>query len=194
MIRRITISACTIAAITTLGFLVAGHWGYRSGRVGFALPGSVTVVGCEGANLAIWYFDCPGVPLPGSVRPNRGLKTFLSPSGSASSIRLTGGRLRLAPTAQWIAGATMTRLDATNGTIAAIGGLLFRSISLRIVHLPLWIPFILFAILPLIAAFRGPLRRRRRRRRGLCVYCAYDLTGNTTGVCSECGRRVARDC
>lgn len=25
------------------------------------------------------------------------------------------------------------------------------------------------------------------RRRGLCVRCRYDLTGNTTGVCPECG-------
>jgi uncharacterized paraquat-inducible protein A len=26
-----------------------------------------------------------------------------------------------------------------------------------------------------------------RRRRGLCVKCGYDLTGNTSGVCPECG-------
>jgi hypothetical protein len=32
-----------------------------------------------------------------------------------------------------------------------------------------------------------PMRRWRRRRRGLCVACGYDLTGNTSGACSECG-------
>ena len=26
-----------------------------------------------------------------------------------------------------------------------------------------------------------------RRRRGQCIRCGYDLTGNTTGVCPECG-------
>jgi hypothetical protein len=29
--------------------------------------------------------------------------------------------------------------------------------------------------------------RRERRARGLCVRCGYDLTGNVSGVCPECG-------
>jgi hypothetical protein len=53
--------------------------------------------------------------------------------------------------------------------------------------LPLWLPFVLFAAYPTIAFVRGPLRRYRRRKRGLCVKCGYDLTGNVSGVCSECG-------
>lgn len=32
--------------------------------------------------------------------------------------------------------------------------------------------------------------RRRRRRLGLCLRCGYDLRGNTSGVCSECGRSI----
>ena len=37
-------------------------------------------------------------------------------------------------------------------------------------------------------------RRRQRllRERGLCLKCGYDLTGNVTGVCSECGTEVCR--
>ena len=53
--------------------------------------------------------------------------------------------------------------------------------------IPLWMPFILFATYPTIVFIRGPLRRYRRRRKGLCVKCGYNLTGNTTGICSECG-------
>jgi len=34
------------------------------------------------------------------------------------------------------------------------------------------------------------LRRYRRRKLGLCVECTYDLTGNTSGVCPECGTPV----
>lgn len=30
-------------------------------------------------------------------------------------------------------------------------------------------------------------KREMRRRSGLCVTCGYDLTGNTTGRCPECG-------
>ncbi len=51
----------------------------------------------------------------------------------------------------------------------------------------LWPPFALFAIYPVIAFTRGPLRRHRRRRRGLCLQCGYNLTGNVTGRCPECG-------
>jgi hypothetical protein len=53
--------------------------------------------------------------------------------------------------------------------------------------LPLWMPFVLLAAYPAMAFVRGPLRYYRRRGRGLCVKCGYDLTGNVSGVCSECG-------
>jgi len=56
--------------------------------------------------------------------------------------------------------------------------------------IPLWMPFILFATYPTIAFIRGPLRRYRRRKRGLCIRCGYNLTGNTTGVCSGCGAGI----
>ena len=40
---------------------------------------------------------------------------------------------------------------------------------------------------PLFALTRGPVRRWRRQKHGRCVRCGYDLTGNTSGVCPECG-------
>ena len=59
------------------------------------------------------------------------------------------------------------------------------------VHFPLWMPFVLFAAYPTIAFIRSPARRQRQRRKlGLCVKCGYDLTGNVTGVCSECGTKL----
>jgi len=51
----------------------------------------------------------------------------------------------------------------------------------------LWLITLIFAIYPTIAFIHGPLRRYRRRRKGLCIHCGYNLTGNTTGICSECG-------
>ena len=35
-------------------------------------------------------------------------------------------------------------------------------------------------------------RRARRVRAGLCPRCAYNLTGNVSGVCPECGAPVVR--
>jgi hypothetical protein len=43
---------------------------------------------------------------------------------------------------------------------------------------------------PAFAFIRGPLRQYRRRRNGLCTKCAYNLTGNVSGVCPECGGRI----
>lgn len=55
---------------------------------------------------------------------------------------------------------------------------------------PPWLSTPLFALYPVFAFVRGPLRRRRRRARGCCVRCGYDLTGNVSGTCPECGARV----
>jgi hypothetical protein len=54
-------------------------------------------------------------------------------------------------------------------------------------RMPLWPATIGFAALPVLCLIRGPLRRALRRRHGLCVSCGYNLTGNTSGVCPECG-------
>ena len=56
------------------------------------------------------------------------------------------------------------------------------------VHLPHWV---------LLAAVGVPtlllwLPSRRRRTPGHCQKCGYDLTGNVSGVCPECGRRVGQ--
>ena len=59
-----------------------------------------------------------------------------------------------------------------------------------LLRLPLWLPLVLFAIYPMTVFVRGPCRHYRRRRKGLCVKCGYDLTGNVSGVCPECGERI----
>ena len=61
------------------------------------------------------------------------------------------------------------------------------------IRMPLWLPFTLFVTYPTIAFIRGLLRRHRRhrrRRKDLCLICGYNLTGNVSGVCPECGERI----
>jgi len=57
----------------------------------------------------------------------------------------------------------------------------------REITVPLAVIGTLFAAYPAIAFIRGPLRRWRRRRRGMCIRCGYDLQGNVSGTCPECG-------
>ena len=53
---------------------------------------------------------------------------------------------------------------------------------------PCWAPATLFAACPLAACVR--LARRRRKNAGLCTACGYNLTGNVSGVCPECGVEI----
>ena len=56
---------------------------------------------------------------------------------------------------------------------------------------PTWSAIAFFAAYPTIAFIRRPHRRRKRRRTlGLCIECGYDLTGNESGVCPECGKPI----
>ena len=61
-------------------------------------------------------------------------------------------------------------------------GLAWQSISV-----PLWLVTTIFAGYPLVALFRGPVRRRRRRNRNQCIHCGYNLKGLTKPRCPECG-------
>jgi hypothetical protein len=61
--------------------------------------------------------------------------------------------------------------------------------GLRFLVLPYWLP------VGLTAAGSVPvfvLWKRRRRPAGYCGRCSYNLTGNTSGVCPECGTALAR--
>lgn len=56
------------------------------------------------------------------------------------------------------------------------------------VLIPLWLPLLL-TLIPTIHLWykdREPLP-------GCCVKCGYDLTGNTSGLCPECGEEITSD-
>ena len=52
-----------------------------------------------------------------------------------------------------------------------------------------WFAFAMPGVLPVVWAVSRVLGRNRR---GLCPVCGYNLTGNTSGLCPECRRAVAR--
>ncbi len=60
-----------------------------------------------------------------------------------------------------------------------------RSQDVYAVQVPVWIPILAIAIPTFILWWRD-----RRHPPGHCQRCGYDLTGNVTGVCSECGSKV----
>ena len=54
-----------------------------------------------------------------------------------------------------------------------------------LVFVPFWLPLLAVAI-PTYILFR----RDRRHPPGHCQKCGYDLTGNESGTCPECGKEV----
>jgi hypothetical protein len=40
---------------------------------------------------------------------------------------------------------------------------------------------------------RRERRRDMRRQNNLCVACGYNLTGNVSGVCPECGEKTSSE-
>ena len=61
----------------------------------------------------------------------------------------------------------------------------------RLVAVPYWLLFCVTACTPLIQAGRWVARHwRRSLLAGLCSSCGYNLTGNTSGICPECGTPI----
>ena len=57
-----------------------------------------------------------------------------------------------------------------------------RSPRIRMLQIPIWLLVLMAAIPTAILWYRD-----RRPPKGHCQTCGYDLTGNVTGVCPECG-------
>lgn len=58
------------------------------------------------------------------------------------------------------------------------------------VHIPYWIPFVLCSIPLLIIVGINRGRCYYRKIHGLCISCGYNLTGNQSGGCPECGTKI----
>ena len=57
---------------------------------------------------------------------------------------------------------------------------------------PLWLTTITLGLVGTVPLVSGPIRQWRRKRNGWCLECGYNLTGNRTGRCPECGTRFYR--
>ena len=62
-----------------------------------------------------------------------------------------------------------------------------KGLPITLLLVPLWAPLLLFTF-PAVVLIRNALRRRARLRNGCCKKCGYDLQGNISGVCPECGK------
>ena len=94
--------------------------------------------------------------------------------------RFLGFRLRLSD------GGVMTSTTTAPGATATAT---FTWRSGWLLRVPFWF-LCLVALLPTLSRMVRARRRIMRARRHRCTSCAYDLTGNASGVCPECGMSV----
>ena len=73
------------------------------------------------------------------------------------------------------------------GQWSAIPWALGQSVRISYIRMPDWLLPGLLLLYPVYAVFRGPMLQRKRKKSRLCENCGYDLTGNVSGVCPECG-------
>ncbi len=50
---------------------------------------------------------------------------------------------------------------------------------------------LVLAAWPVCSFLKWAVVRDHRLRRGSCMHCGYDLTGNTSGTCPECGKAAS---
>jgi predicted amidophosphoribosyltransferase len=64
-----------------------------------------------------------------------------------------------------------------------------RTYSEFVLGLPFWLPFAAITIPTALLSWRD----RRRCLPNHCQSCNYNLTGNTSGTCPECGAPISKD-
>jgi hypothetical protein len=129
----------------------------------------VSVTVWEGGIAISWWSPAPPSPQSGE---------WLPPQATAAEIaqleRLIAELDRLAARPWYLKIAWLPRIKGDRAD-----GHLF---------LPLWIPLVIVAVPMAILWWRD----RRRLPPGHCRQCGYNLTGNVSGVCPECGTPVGR--
>jgi hypothetical protein len=179
MLNAVTVLSLLLC-VATVGLWVRSQSGADiwAGCAEAAPPGRAALVGSERGYLSIMIDG--GWPFRGqwTVAPHL---SFLTVAGSTNITAVGWGYER---------GTAFGRLGPP-GTKAPFAP---RPIPFVDIHW-LW-PTVLTSVLPLLGARRRMRRaivdRRQRLRRaaGLCLVCSFDLTGNVSGVCPECGTAI----
>jgi hypothetical protein len=128
--------------------------------------------------IIVRRWDKPGaVDFPATPSPTRGMYPMTGdPNLSGRGAKVTVRWADVGP-------FSLARVTHTLFLPAAFASYyLFRA--------PIVLLVVLFAAMPALLVVRAIAKRHRcarRRRRGLCLSCGYDLRGNISGRCPECG-------
>ena len=189
MIRKTIIVLLTVVSLPSIGLAVASFW-----RPLVTCTGSVTnqrnVFEVTNGWLIVWSF----VPTY-DERMSEADQTDYGPPFPPQPVRtselMLPGITYVAEVAPMDGGFSYGEKDSPCRVRYGPTG---NRNAIRTIFLALWlIPCsVLLAVYPTIAFVCGLMCRWRRHRKGLCVKCGYNLTGNVSGVCPECGARIQK--
>ena len=172
-------------------------------RTAFSAPGQVSVItslhrGSDGTAVLTATVCDPATPAWNAADPGDNqirLKQHLMSEGQLLSRRYV--RLLLAPPGSFRNlggfGVNVVRLDLPRNWSAPLQSWDFKKSDpvLWSVAVPMWLPTVLLAGLPLRSLFRV-VRAWRPRNAGLCSACGYDLRASPDR-CPECGEQKTRN-
>jgi len=182
MIRRIIVVLCLLAALAVLLVGVADCFTYLSFTFGTPQQLPVVIIEYSRGYCSVWYITTARKPIP-----TRSSEMFVW--------WFVGGQKVIAPL-MWYEKQEnnmftqyVIRSADKNYRYVPSAGVINNGVATA-VKIGLWIPFLILLTYPAIAFIRGPYRRYMRREKGLCLKCGYNLTGNVSGICPECGEKI----
>ncbi len=173
----------TLITALTLGAIAVGTFGlmgiYGGGYVDFALSDrSFGYLQSSAALLRVYWFHTDD-------------DAYLAPSRSARYQTLRR-RADDAPVVRYRHGSPLSVSPYAFFWNQAPGRTAGFGTRVRMTGVRTWVylPVALLLAYPALAVGRDRWRAHHRPKEGFCQQCAYDLTGNITGICPECGAPV----
>lgn len=160
----------------------------------FILALVVSTLACTG----LWIYSAVGTyggrRVKGKVGfvPYRGWTTKFA-MVPFESVNMSGRNGSLEVDMCWLSGTFNQSISQNDLSICGISyasGALARARFIRLA-IPFWMLVVGSSFYPLLAFVRVQVHRHRQRKGRVCR-CGYDLTGNESGICPECGREIVK--
>ncbi len=167
MLRNFAVISCVITAISIAGLIVYTYhenlkWEHRTASMCFT-------------DVEIHK---------GDVRIRYGTRFYENPGKVKTGTRDPVGIDKLITLQKTITVYRQTNMDPTPS------GTTWHS-SVTTLYFRLWLLSAFFCIPPTVKLVRRMTLSRYRRKQNLCTSCGYDLSGNVSGVCPECGTQCS---
>ena len=181
MIRKVIIVVLTLLAVGAAALDWRSYSSVIRKQIRLTDQDLLFVHICDGFARLVWLYGEQDFVI--GVQPRFGAGELLVPR--TSNACTYPGLLIASPETMRKAGMSMHQIVWLQQWTNAPGGcpLMYRGFA----RTRMWAVYIMLALLSTLIFVCGPIRRLYRRRRGLCLRCGYNLEGNVSGVCPECG-------